>query len=843
LTASNDIAFLTGGGQTGALIRAFDWASTSLGAIQSWPQSLKTATATLVHSTVPIVMLWGEDGVMIYNDAYSVFAGGRHPGLLGRKVREAWVEVADFNDHVMKVGLAGGTLAYRDQELTLSRRGPPEQVWMNLDYSPVFDETGKPAGVMAIVVETTERVLADRRIAAERDRLKRMFEQAPGFMAMLDGPDHVVSLTNPAYMQLIGPRRVIGLKLREALPEVEGQGYFEILDECFRTGQPYVGTGVKLLVQRIAGSPPEELFVDFVYQPIADADGRVSGVFVQGSDVTARVAADIAHRESEARFREAADAAPVLIWVSDTEGSAIWFNKPWRDFAGAPMEQDLGRGWTQRIHPDDAGTLLAINNEAYRRRAPFRTDVRLRRHDGEYRVFDNTGVPRFAANGRFLGYIGSCVDVTEARRAEASLRRLTETLEARVEARTSELAAANRLLIAQIEERERMETTLRRMQRLEAVGQLTAGVAHDFNNLLTVVLGNIGFLERALHHVAVDARTRDRLGYMKIAAERGATLTGQLLAFSRRQRLEARPVNLNETVVSMRDLLQSSMGGSVRLQTVLHPDLWPALVDATQIELVILNLAINARDAMQVGGALTVQTANVTLGEPERLEDPPPGDYVVVSVADTGSGMTPEVLAKAFEPFFTTKETGRGTGLGLSIVYGIANRWGGHVSVSTEVGVGSTFTLLFPVSTEAPDPSVTTPTTSRPDGGHQSILLVEDEDGVRRSTTRILEVAGYRVLQAENGVEASRVFDAETVDILVTDLVMPGGVSGQALAESVRGRNPLLPVVFVSGYSQETIAEKGVFPPSTAIVKKPFLPSELLEAIARAIAERAPAVR
>ncbi len=250
-------------------------------------------------------MLWGDDGIMIYNDAYSVFAGGRHPQPLGSKVREGWPEVADFNDHVMKVGLAGGTLAYRDMELTLYRNGVPEQVWMNLDYSPVPDESGRPAGVIAIVVETTERVLADRRNAAEQDRLRKMFEQAPGFMAMFDGPDHVFTLANAAYMRLIGNRKVIGLPVREALPEVVGQGFLEILDDCFRSGRPFVGTGQKVLLQRTPATAFEERFVDFVYQPVVEENGAVRGLFVEGSDVTERVRAEAELR----RFTERLEAS------------------------------------------------------------------------------------------------------------------------------------------------------------------------------------------------------------------------------------------------------------------------------------------------------------------------------------------------------------------------------------------------------------------------------------------------------------------------------------------------------------------------------------------------------
>nr|WP_277996008.1 MULTISPECIES: HWE histidine kinase domain-containing protein [unclassified Rhizobium] len=275
----------------GALIRDRDWALTPLGPVSEWPGCLKTATSLLLQSPVPIVMLWGEQGVMIYNDAYSVFAGKRHPHLLGSNVREGWAEVADFNDNVMKVGLAGGTLAYRDQELTLHRKGYPEQVWMDLDYSPVLDESGKPAGVIAIVVETTERVLADRRNAAEHERLQQLFEQAPSFMAMLQGSQHRFELVNPEYRKLIGERDVLGKPVGEALPEITSQGFVELLDKVFETGQAVNRTAEKVLLQK-PGEGVEERYLDFVYQPIKNDDGDVTHIFVQGSDVTLRVRAE-----------------------------------------------------------------------------------------------------------------------------------------------------------------------------------------------------------------------------------------------------------------------------------------------------------------------------------------------------------------------------------------------------------------------------------------------------------------------------------------------------------------------------------------------------------------------
>jgi signal transduction histidine kinase len=282
------------------------------------------------------------------------------------------------------------------------------------------------------------------------------------------------------------------------------------------------------------------------------------------------------------------------------------------------------------------------------------------------------------------------------RRRQYECRRLNEELESHVEERTAELAAANRQLLGQIEERERVESTLHQMQRLEAVGQLTSGVAHDFNNLLTVVLGNIGFLEKGFAAEGVDGKLAQRLSYMRAAAERGAKLTDQLLSFSRSQRLEPRSLDLNETVVGMRDLLQSTMGGSIHIETKLHRGLWPALVDPTQVELAILNLAINARDAMEVGGALKVSTANVILGPPSFPEDPPVGEYVAVCVSDTGTGMTDEVRTKVFEPFFTTKEVGKGSGLGLSQVLGFAKQSGGGVRIESRLGEGTSVHIYLP---------------------------------------------------------------------------------------------------------------------------------------------------
>ena len=272
-----------------ALMEAFDWSRTSIGPMDIWPQSLRTTISIMLRSPIPMALLWGQDGIMIYNDAYTALAVDRHPRLLGSKVLEGWAEVADFNANVMRVGMAGGTLSYRDQELTLYRNNVPEQVWMNLDYSPVIDETGKPGGVLAIVVETTERVLAERRTVAEKERLRELFHKAPGFMVIWNGPNHVFEFVNEAYYRLVGQRDILGKPLMEALPEVIDQGFVDQLDTVYRTQETYVGRGIPVYLHRNLTREPEKRILDFVFQPIRDAEGRVTGIFAEGSDVTERV--------------------------------------------------------------------------------------------------------------------------------------------------------------------------------------------------------------------------------------------------------------------------------------------------------------------------------------------------------------------------------------------------------------------------------------------------------------------------------------------------------------------------------------------------------------------------
>jgi signal transduction histidine kinase/CheY-like chemotaxis protein len=402
------------------------------------------------------------------------------------------------------------------------------------------------------------------------------------------------------------------------------------------------------------------------------------------------------------------------------------------------------------------------------------------------------------------------------------------------EYRTAKEAAeeANSRLVEQMAERERAEAALRQAQRIEALGQLTGGVAHDFNNLLTVLIGNIDLVERA---AAPDPSLHARLGAMRTAAERGALLTGHLLAFARRQSLSPRPVDLNAVVAGMQELLRSALGHRVRLETKLARDLWTALVDPTQIELVILNLVINARDAMPKGGSVTIETENCRELPPGRSEALADGEYVALRVRDVGTGMTPAVQARAFEPFFTTKGPGAGSGLGLSQVFGTARQSGGDVTIDTTPQLGTTVSVYLP---RAEQPAERLPVddaaAAERSSGHADVLVVDDDDAVRGTMADILKDLGYGVLSAPGGeVALALLRRGESVDLLLTDVVMPG-MGGLELARQAQALRPGLPIVFISGYADPAGTETDMR--RRRLVRKPFRPADLRVQIEGALA-------
>jgi signal transduction histidine kinase len=402
--------------------------------------------------------------------------------------------------------------------------------------------------------------------------------------------------------------------------------------------------------------------------------------------------------------------------------------------------------------------------------------------------------------------------------------------------RARDLAAANRDLQIQIDQRERAEEALRQSQKMEAIGQLTGGVAHDFNNLLQVILGNLERLRR--RHKPGDGSPRAERDFHRMTdaaiqgAQRAAQLTQRMLAFSRRQPLVPKPIDVNRLVQGMSEMLSRTLGETIQLEPVLSGGLWRALADENQLENALLNLAVNARDAMPNGGKLTIEAANVALDEAYALaeQDVRPGQYVMLAVSDTGSGMLPEVLAKVFEPFFTTKDIGQGTGLGLSMVFGFVKQSGGHVKIYSEPGEGTTVKLYLPRVRSTEDAAADSIEAPRVLGGsaNETILVVEDETDVRRLAVETLAELGYRVFEAEDGHAALRLLErVPDVRLLFTDVGLPGGLNGRQLADQARQRQPSLKVLFTTGYARNAIVHHGRLDPGVELISKPFQIADL----------------
>ena len=662
---------------------------------------------------------------------------------------------------------------------------------------------GQIAGALAAV---DSRASED----AEMERLRALFEQSPSFIAVLRGPEHRFELVNPGYMQLVAHRSVLGMPAREAIPEVEGQGFFELLDGVFATGQPFVGKSVPIMLQRTPGAAPEPRVLDFVYQPIRDPAGGITGVFVEGVDVTMAHDATIALRESEAQFRTLAEAMLNQVWTATPDGKLDWFNGRVFDYSGLALEALLGDGWAGMVHGDDIGEASQLWVASLTSGRPYETEFRLRRADGAYRWHIARAVPTRGEGGEVVQWIGTNTDIHDQKRATEALADLNATLEEQVNERTSELMVA--------------EEALRQAQKMEAVGQLTGGIAHDFNNLLAGIVGSLEMMETRIGQGRMDAIPR-YLDAAHGAARRAAALTQRLLAFSRRQTLDPRPVNVNRLVGEMEDLIRRTSGPTIEIEVVGAVGLWPTLVDQNQLENALLNLCINARDAMPDGGRITIETANKWLDDKgARERDLTPGQYISLCVTDTGTGMTPEVIARAFDPFFTTKPLGEGTGLGLSMIYGFVRQSGGQVRIYSEVGEGTTMCLYLPRHFGPADEiEVKTGTGSDYAGQGEVVLVIDDESTVRMLISDVLGEAGYHAIEAADGPSGMKVLQSGArIDLLITDVGLPGGMNGRQVADAARVFRPDLKVLFITGYAENAVVGNGHLDPGMQIITKPF---------------------
>ena len=679
LTTNRTAKFLSGGGRTGALMRAHDWSQSPLGPPELWPQSLRTVVGLLLQSQFPMFVAWGDDLGFLYNDSYAEILGTKHPRALGRRFHDIWFEIWDDISPLIDAALGGHSTYREDLPLVMNRKGYDEETWFTFSYSPVRDQSGKVAGMFCAVSETTNKILAERALRELNETLERRVTEA------------------------LAERKILA-------DIVEGTNAFvQVADLDYRW----------LAVNNAAADEFERIF------------GKRPAVGRSMLDVLA------SQPEQQAAVK------------------AVWSR--------------------------------ALNGEEFTEIGEFGDPARDRRF---YEMRYSTLRDR---DGNRIGAYQFVYDVTERLRDQKRLRDAEEAL--------------------------------RHAQKLESIGQLTGGVAHDFNNLLAVFSNGVELLNR---DIGAEQR-KTVLAGMRRAVSRGMGLTRHLLAFSRRQPVNPESISLAAQLPGMRDTLNRTMGGHIQVEMKLSSELWPVEIDVGEFELALLNVCVNARDAMPRGGTISITAENL----PATSADGLPADFVKLVIDDTGTGMPPEVLARVFEPFFTTKDVGKGSGLGLPQVYGFAQQSGGRVTVQSELGKGTIVTLLLPRSSRLPvAPKAVDPIRSvaHSDAAHRGqVLLVEDDHEVAALTREMLICLGYSVMHVTTASAAlGALADGRSIDIVLSDVMMPGGTSGLDLAREIKRRRPDLPVVLVTGYADAAASmEDGKF----GLLLKPYSLETLMEAL------------
>jgi PAS domain S-box-containing protein len=803
--------FLAGGGEMGALMRAYDWSASPLGKPESWPQSLRTAVRILLNTNHPMFIWWGEELIQFYNDAYRQTMGPeRHPSALGQRGRECWAEIWHIiGPQIEQVMSGGGATWHENQLVPVTRYGRLEQVYWTYGYSPIDEDDGI-GGVLVVCRDVTKDHLASVALREREAELARVQQigrigglevdlrtgfhnrRSPEYLLIHGLPPDAATESHEDWVQRIHPedREATEKKFRDAVA-----GKTREYSVRYRIIRPSDGEtrwiSVKSTIER-------------------DPQGKAIRLVGAHTDVTEQVLAEQALRQSEELYRTLADQLAELnatlaqrvedktrerdrIWnvsqdllvVSDRNGVWRTVNPAWTKTLGWSEAELLNRTSEWLEHPDDGGITQAQVKKLGASETTVKFESRFRHKDGSYRWLSWTGVSDKDHN------YAVARDVTAEKAADERLKATEEAL--------------------------------RQSQKMEAVGQLTGGIAHDFNNLLTGIVGSLDLLQTRLNQGRTDNVAR-YIDAATTSANRAAALTHRLLAFARRQPLIPKSVDANQLVVSLEDLLRRTIGEAIDLEIVASDDLWCTLCDPNQLESALLNLAINARDAMPDGGKLTIVTANarldsVTADTPALL----PGDYICIAVTDTGVGMSAEVAARAFDPFFTTKPIGQGTGLGLSMIYGFARQSNGHVTIDSKIGRGTSVRLYLPRhhGDLAAQHASAAKATERAATG-ETVLVVEDEPVVRGVILEILAEQGYRTLEAVDGPSGLRILRSEErIDLLVTDVGLPG-MNGRQLADQARESRPDLKILFITGYAESVAISDGFLQPGMEMITKPF---------------------
>ncbi|KAF1051590.1 MAG: Blue-light-activated protein [Stenotrophomonas maltophilia] len=690
--------WLEGGGVMGERIRRLDWAQTALGALDTWPDVLKTTLALCLVSRFPQAVLWGPELITLHNDAFSPILGNK-PSAIGRTFRDVWSEAWSDIEPIARRALDGQATYIEDFPLLIERGGAPEQAYFTFCYSPIRDQAGEVVGILDTVTETTSTVVANQRL---------------GF---LDSLGRAIAGATSAEMILATTTRLVGEHLKVtccayADMDAEGDG-FTIRGDWVAPGSPHI----------------------LGYYHLADFGQMAVRALGAGQPLIVENNLEEMPPEESAPYQALGISATICMpLVKDARLTALM-----------AIHDSVPRGWSAY----ELALISEVTERCWAHIERVRADA-------------------------------------EVRQAMAALGTLNATLEERVQERTSQLLQA--------------EAALRQSQKLEAIGQLTGGVAHDFNNLLTIIRSSLHFLQRQ------DLPEERRQRYLRTVSEtveRGAKLTGQLLAFARRQALSPQVFDAAERLAAITDMLDTATGARVRVTLELPEQPCYIRADLGQLETAFINMALNGRDAMGGQGALNVRLIADQTMPALRGHDAPSGRFAAISVSDSGVGIAAELLDRIFEPFFTTKATGQGTGLGLSQVFGFAKQSGGDVQVLSTPGVGTTFTLYLPQVPAEQVPHADALAAAQPGKGAQRrILVVEDNTEVGSFAAQILQDLGYQttwVTSAEQALLAAGP-RAEAFDAVFSDVVMLG-MDGIALARELRQRRSGLPVVLTSGYS------------------------------------------
>ena len=805
---------------------------------------------------------WGDELGLLYNEAYAPILADKHPSALGRSLRDVWAEVWPEVGPLVDAALAGEAVYREDLPLVVHRSGRDEQAWFTFSYSPVRDEGSRVAGLFCVISETTDKVLADRRIACLvelGDRTRHLRDARAAMNAAAEVLGRQLGCARAGYGEVgaDGDRITVegGWQAQGVFPVAERHSLVEYGEAFLReycAGRTVVVVDFDRDPRATAGSAAAHAALGVraqVVVPLVKAGRLAALLFVHSSvprrwtDADRALAEEVAERTwaaveraravtalqaSDARLRELnatlegqveartdehnllakiVETTDVMIMVSDLDYNILALNQA----VAVEFERVYG------VRPKVGDNMLGLLADQPEHQAQVREGWRRGLAGEELTVVEEYGDPgrgrpnyeiKFRVlrddQGQRVGCYQFVTDVSERLREQA---RLSEA-----------------------------EAALRQSQKMEAVGQLTGGLAHDFNNLLAGISGSLELLQSRL----AQGRIKDVDRYVTAAqgaAKRAAALTHRLLAFTRRQTLDPRPTDVNRLVAGMEELVRRTVGPAVDVEIVGAGRLWATLVDPNQLENALLNLCINARDAMPDGGRLTVGTDNTWLDVPAAREcDLPPGQYVSLCVSDTGTGMTPEVAARAFDPFFTTKPIGMGTGLGLSMIYGFVQQSGGQARIHSEPGQGTTICLYLPrFHGEAADGDAEPELGETPRAkAAETVLVVDDEPTVRMLVAEVLGDLGYTAIEASDdpsGVEVLR-SDAR-IDLLISDVGLPGGLNGRQVADAGRAVRPGLRVLFITGYAENAVLGNGHLDPGMHVMTKPFA----MEALAGRIKE------